>query len=189
MIKQKGNKMNQFFNIYIGPMFGSKTTRLLGDVDRLKHKGREILAIKPKIDTRYSSSNISSHNGGVLEAHTVSHAEEIYTLIRENPKYSVVAVDEAFMIEGIDNVLIDLYKSNSFSIIVSSIQMDAGEVPFENIKNLLPFATKIEVCPAVCTKCDQDAYYTKALFDIENATQEEKIGSKDMYEPRCTKHY
>ena len=74
-------------------------------------------------------------------------------------------------------------------IIVSSIQMDAGEVPFENIKNLLPFATKIEVCPAVCTKCDQDAYYTKALFDIENATQEEKIGSKDMYEPRCTKHY
>ena len=181
--------MNQFFNIYIGPMFGSKTTRLLGDVDRLKHKGREILAIKPKIDIRYSSSSISSHNGGVLEAHIVSHAEEIYTLVRENPKYSVIAVDEAFMIEGIDNVLIDLYKSNSFSIIVSSIQMDAGEVPFENIKNLLPFATKIEVCPAVCTKCDQDAYYTKALFDIENATQEEKIGSKDMYEPRCTKHY
>lgn len=183
--------MNQFFNIYIGPMFGSKTTRLLGDVDRLKHKGRFILAIKPKIDVRYSHSNISSHNGGTLEAHTVSHAEEIYDLIdkRDGNMYKVIAVDEAFMIEGIDDVLIDLYKSNNFSIVVSSIQMDAGEVPFDNIKNMLPFATKIEVCPAVCTMCDQDAYYTKALFDIENATQEEKIGSKDMYEPRCTKHY
>ena len=187
--------MSQFFNVYIGPMFGSKTTRLLGDVDRLKHRGRNILAVKPNVDIRYSHENISSHNGGTLKAHSIVHAEEIYTLIRENmlirenTQYSVIAVDEAFMIEGVDKVLIDLYKSNDFSIVVSSIQMDAGEVPFDNIKNILPYATKIEVCPAVCTMCDQDAYHTKALFDIENATQEEKIGSKDMYEPRCKKHY
>ena len=54
---------------------------------------------------------------------------------------------------------------------------------------MLPLATKIEICPAVCTKCDKDAYYTVALFDIDNATQEEKVGAKGMYEPRCFKHY
>ena len=41
---------------------------------------------------------------------------------------------------------------------------------FENIKNILPWATKIEICPAVCTDCDQDAYFTEAMFDINNAT-------------------
>ena len=54
---------------------------------------------------------------------------------------------------------------------------------------MMPWATKIEICPAVCTKCDQDAYFTEAMFDINNATPEEKIGSFGMYEPRCAKHY
>ena len=81
-----------------------------------------------------------------------------------------------------------LYR-NGVNIIVSSILLDANEIPFEKIKNMMPWATKIEICPAVCTKCDQDAYFTEAMFDINNATQEEKIGSFGMYEPRCFKHY
>ena len=32
-------------------------------------------------------------------------------------------------------------------------------------------------------------YFTMALFDIDNASQEEKLGGKDKYEPRCHKHY
>ena len=101
---------------------------------------------------------------------------------------TVVAVDEAFMIQDVDAVLISLYRKG-VNIIVSSIQLDANEIPFENIKNMMPWATKIEICPAVCTMCDQDAYFTEAMFDINNATQEEKIGSFGMYEPRCAMHY
>ena len=53
---------NPFFNIYIGPMYGSKTTRLLSDIDRFTYKSKKIIAFKPKIDTRYSESNIVSSN-------------------------------------------------------------------------------------------------------------------------------
>ena len=181
--------MNPFFNIYIGPMFGSKTTRLLGDVDRLKHKGRKVAAFKPKMDARYDANKIASHNGGSVEAYSIERAEEIFGVL-ETYQFDTIAVDEAFMIPNIETVLIDFYRAGK-NIIVSSIQLDAGEKPFERIERMLPFATKIEVCPAVCAVdgCDQDAYYTKALFDIDNATQEEKIGAKGMYEPRCFKHY
>lgn len=182
--------MNPFFNIYIGPMFGAKTTRLLADVDRLKYKGRKIIAFKPDIDKRYAEDKISSHNNGTIEAYSISDAESIYSIIENHEtQVDTIAIDEAFMISNIDDVLINLFLNHGTNIIVSSIQLDASEKPFENIRNMLPFATKIEVCPAVCTKCDQDAYYTKALFDIENATQEEKIGAKEMYEPRCFIHY
>ncbi len=180
--------MNPTFTVYTGPMFGSKTTRLLADVDRLKHKGRKILAFKACIDNRYSSTNITSHNGGSIEAYSIKDAIEIYGIIKEHDNIDVIAIDEAFMIKNIDEVLIDLYKSR-YSIIVSSIQLDAGEVPFENMKNIFPLATKIEVCPAVCTLCDNDAYFTFPLFDINNASQEEKVGGKELYEPRCMKHY
>ena len=185
--------MNPFFNIYIGPMFGAKTTRLLADVDRLKYKGKKVIAFKPDIDKRYVEDKISSHNNGTIEAYCIKNAEEILKFISDyeeekDEKVHTIAVDEAFMIHQIDDVLIKCFNLG-YNIIIASIQMDTHERPFNNIKNMLPFATKIEVCPAVCTKCDQDAYYTKALFDIDNATQEEKIGAEGMYEPRCFEHY
>lgn len=183
---------NPTFTIYTGPMFGSKTTRLLGDVDRLNYRGKNVLAVKPKIDTRYSTDEITSHNGGSIKAICIEDAKELYNFIDyksfSTSLYETVAVDEAFMIKNIDEVLIDFFR-NDISIIVSSIQLDAKEKPFENIKNMMPFATKIEICPAVCTMCDKDAYYTEALFDIENTSQEERLGSKSMYEPRCYRHY
>ena len=61
-------------------MFGSKTTRLLGEVDRLKHKGRKVAAFKPKMDARYSADKISSHNGGSVDAYSIERAEEIFDL-------------------------------------------------------------------------------------------------------------
>ena len=182
--------INPTFTIYTGPMFGSKTTRLLGDIDRLEYRGRNVLAVKPKIDKRYDTDKITSHNGGSVDALCIEDAKEIYGIIdyKFNRFYTTIAVDEAFMIKNIDDVLIDCFR-NDISIIVSSIQLDANEKPFESIKNMMPWATKIEICPAVCTKCGEDAYYTEALFDIKNASQEERIGSGNMYEPRCAKHY
>ena len=182
--------MNPSFTIYTGPMFGSKTTKLMSDIDRSLYKGRKVVAFKAKKDNRYTKEAISTHTGATYPAFCISHAEEIYQYVEcfEDCSNIVVAVDEAFMIQDIDSVLISLYRKG-ITVIVSSIQLDANEIPFENIKNMMPWATKIEICPAVCTMCDQDAYFTEAMFDINNATQEEKIGSFGMYEPRCSMHY
>lgn len=182
--------MNPFFKVFTGPMFGSKTTRLMAEIDRATYRGRNIFAFKAKRDQRYKKDSISTHSGGSYPAHCIEHAEEIYKFLSEedNQLHTIIAIDEAFMIEKIDDVLIDLYR-RGYNIVVSSIQLDANEIPFDSIKNILPWATHIEVCPAVCTKCDQDAYFTEALFDIANATAEERVGSKGMYEPRCATHY
>lgn len=182
--------MNPYFTIYTGPMFGSKTTKLMSDIDRSLYKGRKVVAFKAKRDNRYTQESISTHTGASYPAFCIEHAEEIYSYLTDNMINSntVVAVDEAFMIHQIDSVLISLYRKG-INIIVSSIQLDANEIPFENIKNIMPWATKIEICPAVCTDCDQDAYFTEAMFDINNATPEERVGSTGMYEPRCAKHY
>ena len=182
--------MNPQFIIYTGPMFGSKTTRLMSDIDRALYKGRKVIAFKAKKDNRYTKETISTHTGATYPAFCINHAEEILCYVDESMHNSntVIAVDEAFMIQDIDSVLISLYRKG-INIIVSSIQLDANEIPFKNIKNMMPWATKIEICPAVCTMCDQDAYFTEAMFDINNATQEEKIGSFGMYEPRCAMHY
>jgi len=182
--------MNPFFKIYTGPMFGSKTTRLVAEIDRSSYKDRKIFAFKAKKDKRYDAESISTHSGVTWPAICINDAIEIFDYLKDDNKLSnvLIAVDEAFMIKGIDEVLISLFFKGA-NIVVSTIQLDANERPFDNIKNMLPFATYIEICPAVCTKCNDDAYYTAAMFDIDNATAEERVGSKDMYEPRCSKHY
>lgn len=182
--------MNPSFIVYTGPMFGSKTTRLMGEIDRAIYRGRKVIAFKAKKDKRYSIDKISTHSGGRFPAFCIDNAEEIFDYLDEQDCNSntLIAVDEGFMIKGIDKVLISLYRKR-VSIVIASIQLDANEIPFESIKNILPWATKIEICPAVCTDCDQDAYFTEAMFDINNASDEERVGSHGMYEPRCAKHY
>ena len=182
--------MNPSFTIYTGPMFGSKTTKLMSDIDRSLYKGRNVIAFKAKKDNRYTKEKISTHTGATYPAFCIEHAKEMFNYITEEMynTNTVIAVDEAFMIHDIDSVLISLYRKG-INIIVSSIQLDANEIPFKNIRNMMPWATKIEICPAVCTMCDQDAYFTEAMFDINNATAEEKVGSHGMYEPRCAMHY
>jgi len=176
------------FIIYIGPMYGSKTTRLLADIDKFSYKSKKIFAFKPKRDNRYSENEIVSHMGAKFPAFQIEDANEIYNFIsNENKRIDIIAVDEAFMINNIDIVLIDLFKKG-YTIIVSSIQLSGENKPFENIKNILPWGTKIEICTAVCTKCDDDAFYTKALFDMNTANDSIKIGTKESYSPMCHKH-
>ena len=87
------------------------------------------------------------------------------------------------MIPGVADALVDLYKRGK-TIYVSSLQMSSAGDPFEEVVKMMPYATRIEVCPAVCF-CGEDAYYT---IRLNNEEREVMVGGKDDYEPRCKEH-
>lgn len=170
------------FIIFTGPMFGSKTTKLLATVDRYLYQNRSVIAFKPKMDSRYSNSEIVTHSGGSLAAICVNSGSDILEQVDSYTEHvDVVAVDEAFMIDGVSDALLDLFRSGK-TIVVSSLQISASGNVFEEIRDMMPWATKIEICPAVCTVSGQDAYYTHKKFeDMDEIT----VGGADLYEPRC----
>ncbi len=167
------------FIIYTGPMYGSKTTKLLASIDRFTRQKKKVIAFKPKIDNRYAEAFIQSHNGGKFEACQVSNGKEMYEILSKKEEYHVIAVDEAFMIDDCAETLIDLFRAG-YTIIVSSIQLDANFQPFEEIMKMMPYATQIDICPAVCPVTGDDAYYTMAKFDYKGVT----VGGDVLYEPR-----
>jgi len=132
------------------------------------------------MDTRYSTESVISHNGNRWRSINIELGEEIITHLG---KADVVAVDEAFMIPNIADVLIDLYKAGK-TVYVSSLQLSSLGQPFEEMSIMLPYATKIEVCPAVCF-CGEDAYYSIRLTEIKDKVS---VGGKGDYEPRCKEH-
>ena len=179
----KGN-----FTMFVGPMFGGKTTKLLSALDRYKYQGRNILVFKPSVDERYSKGEIVTHWGTKLAATRISAGEEIYNYLDDTWTTGghVIAVDEAFMIRGIGDVLISLSRLGH-TVLVSSLQLSSDGTPSKEVMKMMPYATKIEVCPAVCSECSNDAYYTQKIGGRSDHKIE--IGGAEMYQPRCHKHF
>tara|TARA_Y100001963_G_scaffold152249_1_gene236695 strand:+ start:249 stop:827 length:579 start_codon:yes stop_codon:yes gene_type:complete len=171
------------FIIFTGPMFGSKTTRLLAIVDRYMRQNKKVVAFKPEMDDRYASSEIMTHSGGRLSAFSVKTGSDIINVAEslQEKKIDVIAVDEAFMIDGCAKALLDLFRQGK-TIIISSLQLSASGMVFEEVRDMMPWATKIEICPAVCPVTGRNAYYTHRKLE---GLDEIVVGGDDLYEPRC----
>lgn len=183
MIFNPGIKMTEKFRdpefvMFVGPMFSSKTSRLLTALDRCKYQNKKIIAFKPKIDGRYAEDKIVTHAGAAWPAENVSSGDEI---LQKSQDFEVIAVDEAFMIDGCAEVLLRLFKQGK-TIYVSSVQLSATGQAFEEVKNMMPWATKIEVCPSVCTVTQRDAYYTVRKI---SCLDEISVGGAESYIPVC----
>jgi thymidine kinase len=173
------------FIIYTGPMFGAKTSRLLSAVDRCKYQNMSVAVFKPKMDDRYSSGTITTHTGMSIPAVCVKSGDDILQAVGALESCDVVAVDEAFMIDGSAAALLVLFRQGT-AIIVSSIQLSASGLPFEEMRDMMPYATRIEVCPAVCPITGRDAYYTeRKMKDLGEIA----VGGSDLYYPVCWKHH
>tara|TARA_B100000214_G_scaffold324010_1_gene260759 strand:- start:424 stop:999 length:576 start_codon:yes stop_codon:yes gene_type:complete len=169
------------FIIFTGPMFGSKTTRLIAALDRFSRQGRKVIAFKPRLDNRYAEGEIVTHSGGKVAATIVQTGSEIVDIVSSISDVEVIGIDEAFMIDGAAEAALSLFRQG-ITVVVSSLQISATGNVFEEVRDMMPWATKIEVCPAVCPVTGLDAFYTHRKF--ENM-EEISVGGSDLYEPRC----
>ena len=179
--------------MYVGPMFSGKSTKLLQQVDRYKIAKKNVFSVKPAIDTRYSSEGfIVTHNDAHLKCCVVANGQQLieaFENANNEKKVDVIAVDEAFMIDNISESLLNLFYTYKIDIIVSSIDMSASKIPFEDISVLLSHATHVKKCKAVCTFCGQDASYTLRKFKLNESGEQIRVGGADLYEPTCLKHH
>ena len=170
--------------IYTGPMFGGKTTRMLASLERYQYQHRSTVLFKPMLDNRYSEQKVVTHKGQEHTSILVSSGKEI---LERGIEADVVAVDELFMIPGSATALISLFRKGK-TILVSTLQLSSnpsGYTAFEEVKDLLPWATSIQVCPAVCSQCDRDAFYTQRIGE---QPKEILVGGSESYQPVCWKH-
>lgn len=167
-------------------MTGGKTTRLLTDLERSKHQHKKSIVFKPQIDDRYSATEIVTHSGWKWPGTVVKEGADILAILADQQVPSeIVAVDEAFMIPGIADVLIWLFQSG-VTIGVSTLDLDYKGKTFREVEKMLPWATRVEKCPAVCVECGRDAFYThKKLVSND---EEIEIGGAELYEARCWRH-
>lgn len=176
------------FILICGPMFANKTTTLLSCVEKFKYQKKSVLAFKPTKDSRYSESDIVSHNGWKIPAIAVNSGPDIIRALAEQEHVcDVIAIDELFMIHGSAHALVWAFKQG-ISVVASSIELSSNCVPFVEVKNVMPWATNVIKLTAACTVCGADARYTYMKPELAG-TADVFIGGTDEYEARCFSHH
>jgi thymidine kinase len=185
MVHSKKGKMV----IIMGPMFSGKTSRLIEYLEREMIAGRNISLFKPRIDSRYSESEVVTHKGIRLPAVVLDTSQDGVRILRESVMNSqAVGVDEA-QFWPLQTELPRVLEEIAFmgkTVYVSVLNRDHKGEPFGGAMELLARADLVESLSAVCAKCGDDAYFTqRVLAGKEVFGEQVKVGGKELYEPRC----
>lgn len=175
-----------WIEVICGCMFAGKTEELIRRINVLSYARKNILVFKPKIDDRYSTTEIASHAGSKVPCIVISEAKEI--LDHVNYDTDVVAIDE---VQFFDEDVVDIceYLADSgLRVMVAGLDKDFRGEPFGVLPDLLTRAEFVTKLTAVCAKCGAPATRTQRIINGKPASFNDPIvlvGAKESYEPRC----
>ena len=152
-----------WIEVICGCMFAGKTEELIRRINVLSYARKNILVFKPKIDDRYSTTEIASHAGSKVPCIVISEAKEI--LDHVNYDTDVVAIDE---VQFFDEDVVDIceYLADSgLRVMVAGLDKDFRGEPFGVLPDLLTRAEFVTKLTAVCAKCGAPATITQRIIN------------------------
>jgi thymidine kinase len=171
--------------VVCGPMFSGKTQTLIRRLAVAKSSNSDVVAVKPKTDSRFPADMIVAHAGDVWPAITVASSDKIKAHVSGA---DVIGIDEAqFFDEGLVRVATEL-ANNGARVIVAGLDLDFRGWPFGPMPQLLTLASDVAQLAASCAKCGASASFTQRLVGGSPAPATGDtvlIGANELYEPRC----
>lgn len=169
-----------WIEVIVGSMFSGKSEELIRRLRRAKIARLKVQVFKPKIDVRYSNSEIVSHSEMRHDSLSIGKSREILEYVR--PETEVIGIDEA---QFFDNDLVSIANelaNNGKRVIIAGLDQDYTGRPFEPMPQLLAIAEFITKTHAICVKCGRTANYSQRTFQSEAQVE---VGAADKYEARC----
>jgi thymidine kinase len=178
-------------HVIAGCMFCGKTDEMLRLLRRFSIAGRQVVLVKPRLDTRTDEVTVVSRSGAEHRAVTVDRSAEIDAAV--GPA-DIVAIEEGqFFDEALPEVVEALAASGK-QVIVTGLDRDFRGVPFGTMPRLLALADQVTKLTAICMICGEPATRTQRLIDGEPAPADSPlivIGGlgDETYEARCRLHH
>jgi len=172
--------------LIMGPMYSGKSTRLIEKIERYEFARKKCIIIRHNIDNRTVENVIQTH-GGICynKCLTIKCAWlNENNVLKKIEEMDVIAIDEAQFFDT-DDMKIFLQKNIKKDIILTGLNGDFKQEPFNTISNLIPYCSKIIKLTSIC-ECGNKADYTirKQKNSIINKDQI-VVGGKDMYVAIC----
>jgi thymidine kinase len=178
-------------HVIAGCMFCGKTDEMLRLLRRFSIAGRQVVLVKPRLDTRTDEVTVVSRSGAEHRAVTVDHSTEIEKAVGAA---DIVAIEEGqFFDEGLPEA-VEALAATGKQVIVTGLDRDFRGVPFGTMPRLLALADQVTKLTAICMVCGEPATRTQRLIDGEPAPADSPLivigGMGDeTYEARCRLHH
>jgi thymidine kinase len=173
-----------------GPVSSAKTLNLLAVAHNYTQHGKQVLLVKPAVDTRFGISTIKSKAGLQRRADIVVSDESDLDSVTFLG-VSCVLVDEA---QFLDPRVIDQLReiANTFCpVICYGLRTDFQTKVFPGSLRLFELADSIEEVKTTCEACN-----IKAIFNLRHSEgkpvfegNQVELGAEDKYHAMCSACY
>lgn len=174
-----------------GTVGSAKTLNLLAVAHNYRQQGKQVLLLKPDIDTRFGKEHIKSRAGLQMEADVlVGPTTDLMILQFDN--VSCILVDEVqfFGMEHIDQ-LREIAHQKHIPVICYGLRTDFRTKLFPGSLRLMEVADSIEEVKATCYYCNRKSIMNLKHVDgkatIEGPTVQ--LGAEEKYFPVCYSCY
>lgn len=174
-----GTQEAGWIEVICGSMFSGKTEELIRRLRRAQIAKQHVEIFKPALDTRYSESEIVSHNQNSIPSIAVKSAQEILEKVGDA---QVVGIDEAQFF-GADLLPVVQQLANvGKRVLIVGLDMDYRAEPFDPMPQLMAIAEHVTKLHAICVVCGAPANHSHRTAASADRVL---LGATDAYEPRC----
>ena len=176
-----------YLELIIGPMYAGKSTELIRIINRYKCLKKNIIIINHISNNRYGTIGLSTHNNERIDhCIIIEKLEDLDDIIFEESE--VIIIEELQFFEDAFDMITNWCTNHGKTVIAAGLDGDFKRNPFGDVLRLIPHAEKVTKLSALCKKCGDGtlAHFTKRIIKNPNT---KLVGSDDIYEAVCRKHY
>lgn len=184
-----------------GSMNSGKSLLLLAAVHNYESQGKEVILLKPSLDTRSKTGRIESRIGLSHECIDISQDDDLFTVIneliyeKETPPAAILLDEAQFLKKEQVKQLVESTLIHKIPILCYGLKNSFVESElFEGSAALLYYADKIEEIKTVC-KCGHKANFNLRIlngipiYSGEIINCGDTVATTDFYIPCCKEHY
>jgi thymidine kinase len=174
-----------------GTMDSAKSMNLLAVAHNYRKQGKRVLLLKPRLDTRFGSTTITSRCGLSAEADLLIDADTVLEP-GDFAGLDCILVDEAQFLAP--RVVVDLRRITvdpGVPVICYGLRTDFKTKLFPGSQRLMELADRIEEVKVTCQYCDKKATCNMRMVDGVPVVEGPQIqlGADEQYVPVCWGHY
>jgi len=168
-----------YLEIFIGPMFSGKTSKLIDLYKQYSFCNISTAVINHSSDTRYDNTMLSTHDKIMIPCIQTCKLNDIHGEIQDA---DVILINEGQFFDDLYSFVIDMLKKNK-KVYVSGLDGDFERKKFGQILDLIPLCDKVTKMTSLCSLCKNG---TPGLFSMRLTKEKEQmlIGSSN-YIPVC----
>jgi thymidine kinase len=188
---------NSYLELFIGPMYAGKTSKLLDIYKQCKFCNISVTVINHSTDTRYHNTMMSTHDKIMIPCIQTIHLNDVWNYIKLDETYTdesdnhiklrnsdVILINEGQFFEDLYDVVVDMLNNNK-KIYICGLDGDFQRNKFGQILDLIPLCDKVTKLTSLCSICKNGA---PGIFSMRlTAEKQQTLVGSDNYVPVCRK--